>query len=369
MKPVKLIYDDVMLGHAPDGYDPARPEWTELIKERLGDLDEGGMEYTHPERPERLRVILESLEASPIEGLTLARATPADRATKRLAHTEEHIEYIESYRGRSGWLKEDTTAVSEGSCEAADTAVGAAIAAVETVLGDEGPRQAFAAVRPPGHHAGLDGPEGFCLYNNVAIAALHARRRLGVERVLVVDWDVHHGNGTQAILRDEPGTLHFDIHAAPPVYPGTGALFETGRARASGGLINVPLPSESGDSAFLEAIDTILRPAAERFLPDLVLVSAGFDAHPSDLLMNVSEAGFAAMTQRLMAIADRWCDGRLALVLEGGYREALSTSVHATLSTLVTGEAPAIERSLDDPGRHAVVTANRFHSRPVYARP
>lgn len=361
-----LIYDDAMLGHAPDGYDPNRPEWTALIKERLGDLDEGGTRFSHPERPERLRAILESLDDDPIEGIERMRAAPAGRETKLLAHSEAHVDYVESFRGRSGWLNEDTTAVSEESCHAADVAVGAATSAVDVVLAEEGPSQAFAVVRPPGHHAGPDGPEGFCLYNNVAIATIHAQERRGVERVLVVDWDAHHGNGTQAILRDRKGVLHFDVHAEAPVYPGTGPLFDTGR---SGGLINVPLPPKSGDSAFLEAFDTILRPAAERFLPDLVIVSAGFDAHPSDLLMNVSEAGFAAMTQRLMDIADRWCEGRLALVLEGGYREALSRSVHATLRTLTTGEAPRLGRSEDDdPGRHAVITANRFHSRPVYAR-
>ncbi len=366
MMQVKVIYDDAMLGHAPDGYDPKRPEWTEIVRERLGELDEGGMRYTHPERPERLQAILASLEERPIEGLHLVGAEPADRDTKLLAHTAAHVDYVESYRGKSGWLHPDTTAVSGGSCEAADVAVGAAVGAVDVVLSEEGPRRAFALVRPPGHHAGPNGPEGFCLFNNVAIAALHAQERHDVERVLIVDWDVHHGNGTQAIVRDRADILHFDIHAEAPVYPGTGAVFDTGPRHRPGGLINVPVPLQSGDTVFVEALEEILAPAARHFLPDLVIVSAGYDAHPADLLMNVSEGAFAVMTEQVLALAERYCEGRIAFVLEGGYREALSTAVHASLRVLAGAEAPAIERDVDDPGRDAVLVADRFHSRPVH---
>ena len=362
---VAVVYDDAMLEHAPDGYDPERPEWTRIVKERLGPHDEGGMQFTHPERPERLRAIVEALEEHPVEGLEWIRPSPADRAAKLLVHTAEHVDRIESYRGRSGWLDVDTTAVSEGSVHAADVAVGAAMRAAELAM--EGQR-AFALVRPPGHHCYADHPCGFCLYNNVAVAAAHARGSLGSERVLIVDWDAHHGNGTQAIFREDPSVMCFDIHAEAPIYPGSGPLHDTGSGEAHGTTINVPVPKGTGDVVPVEALERILRPAAERFAPDLVLVSAGFDGHAADLLMKQTDDGYAAMTGILLELAADVAGGRIGFVLEGGYREALSKSVRACLAVMAGAEPPAIERGADDPGREALALACTFHNRPIYLR-
>lgn len=364
---VAVIYDDSFLEHFPDGYDPERPDWTEIIKERLGEEDEGDMAFTHPERPERLQAILEALEEEPVEGLDWLTPEPAPREVIERVHTKEHIDNLESYRGKSGWLNIDTTAVSDGSIPAAERAVGASLKAVETVW-NRTHRRSFALVRPPGHHAYGHEATGFCLYNNVAIAARYALDDLGAERVLIVDYDAHHGNGTQAIVNSDPRIMHFDVHAAAPVYPGTGPLTDTGRAGAAGTVVNVPLPLESGSSVWLEALEAILRPAARRFRPDIIIVSAGFDAHPEDLLMNVDENGYAAMTGELCDLADELCEGRIAFVLEGGYREALSLCVRTVLRVLTTGEVPKIERDPDDPGREALQLAVTFHNRPLHRR-
>lgn len=362
---VALIYDDAMLGHAPDGYDPQRPEWTEMVKKRLGELDEGGMKFTHPERPERLQAVLDSFEDVPVDCCEWLTAEPAPRERQALVHTEEYLDHIESFRGKSGWLHHDTTAVSEHSVHAADVAVGAACRAVDEVMSGAH-RRAFALVRPPGHHTHAGKARGFCLYNNVAIAAEHARRTHGIERVLIVDWDAHHGDGTQSIVAADPDIMHFDIHAGAPVYPGTGALYETGAEPAVGTLINVPLPPKSGDAVVLEALDAILAPAALRFRPDLILVSAGFDGHQADLLFTQTEAGFAAQTARLLELAELLTDGRIAFVLEGGYREALSVSVRACVEVLAGAEPPEIELGAEDPGRSDLRLAANFHNRPIY---
>lgn len=364
MNEVAVIYDDAMLEHAPDGYDPRHPEWTEMVKRRLGDADEGGMSFTHPERPERLRAILKSLEERPIEGLRWLQPEPASRETLSLVHTDSHIDYVESHRGKCGWLYHDTTAVSEGSVHAAEVAVGSACMAVDCALGEQ--RRSFALARPPGHHAYPDKSRGFCIYNNVGVAVRHAQIQHGIRKVLVVDWDAHHGNGTQAVFRGDPDVMHFDMHADSPTYPGTGPLFETGTQVDAGTLINVPLPPQTGDVVMLEAIDGILAPAALRFRPDLIVVSAGFDGHKSDLLLCQSEEGFAAMTARLLELASLLTDGRIAFVLEGGYRDALSVSVRACLEVLAGRTPPEIELGCDDPGRAALQLASVFHNRPIY---
>ncbi|MFO8046914.1 MAG: histone deacetylase, partial [Halomonas sp.] len=234
---------------------------------------------------------------------------------------------------------------------------GTAIAAVEAVIKGRA-ESSFALVRPPGHHAEPVRARGFCLFNNVAVAAAHARLALGCERVMIVDWDAHHGNGTQDIFWADPDVLCFDIHRAAPFYPGTGSLEEIGVGLGEGTNVNVPLPADAGDTAYLEAFRDILVPAAEWFQPDLILVSAGFDPHTHDLAMNVSYDGFAAMTGILQQLARQQCGGRLVFVLEGGYNLiSLSRGVRTVLNVLA-GDTPP------QPGRRGIAeveAAVAFH--------
>lgn len=361
MSDTAVVYAADMLEHHPTGYDPEHPEWTQIVKNILGDEDEGGMRYTHPERPQRLIRILEALAMRPVLGLDWLDPQPADEQDLLLVHRPEHVELVESYRGRSGWLDVDTTAVSEMSVHAAEVAVGAAMRAVDTVLSGAH-RRAMALTRPPGHHAYAARACGFCFYNNVAVAAAHARQRHGVDRVLILDCDVHHGNGTESIFYEDPGVMFVDMHVAAPFYPGTGALEDTGRGEGVGTTRNVPLPAGSGDGAMLEAIDAIVRPVAERFRPGLILVSSGFDGHVNDLIMTQTAEGYGAMTASLCELADSLTEGRIAFVLEGGYREALGASVRETLAVLAGNPPPPVERADDDPGLEAVREAARFHA-------
>jgi acetoin utilization deacetylase AcuC-like enzyme len=229
-----------------------------------------------------------------------------------------------------------------GSIEAAEVAAGTAIAAVDAVL--EGKANAsFALVRPPGHHAEPVRARGFCLFNNVAVAASHARAVCGVDRVLIVDWDAHHANGTQEIFYGDEEVMLFDTHRAAPFYPGTGALEEVGVGSGEGTTVNVPLEGGSGDPALLAAFREVLFPAARWFRPDLILVSAGFDPHRLDLALNASHDGFAALTAALMELEAELCPGRLVFVLEGGYHlESLAEGVHRVLATLMGVEAPPV---------------------------
>ena len=249
----------------------------------------------HPESPERLRILLDRFEW-----------TTAEQARQRdvlRCHTRAHVERIEAIEGEL-YLDADTP-VSETSYEAAMLAAGAAIAAAR-----EG---GFALVRPPGHHATPDRAMGFCLFDNAAIAARHAQDELGVERVAILDWDVHHGNGTQDIFWDDPSVLFVSLHQWP-FYPGTGGPDEQNET-----TINVPLPAGGGDEVYFRVLDEVVAPAMERFAPGLLIVSAGFDAHADDPLawMNVSPDGFRELARRSRSYAPR-----VAAVLEGGYNLA-----------------------------------------------
>ncbi len=194
------------------------------------------------------------------------------------------------------------------------------IAAIDAVM-DGRAANAFCALRPPGHHASRSRAMGFCLFNNAAIGARYAQQRYGLQRILIVDWDVHHGNGTQAIFLNDPTVLCFSVHQYP-FYPGTGAASETGAGPGRGYTINVPLPAASGNAEYLRVFETVLRPRALDFVPDMILISAGFDALAHDPLggMNVTAAGFARMTRIVRQIAAQTCGGRLVSLLEGGYR-------------------------------------------------
>lgn len=348
-----------MLQHRPDVQDPFLPGRLEKrVRELLAGLE---VKWSYPEHPGRLTAIRGLLDAEPIDGVRLASGGPASREQLLRVHTASYVDSIYEMRGRSAWLDVDTTAVSAGSVEAAEVAAGCAIKAVEAVVRKEADA-AFALVRPPGHHAEPVRARGFCLFNNVAVAAAHAQSELGCPRVLIIDWDAHHGNGTQEIFWADPDVMFFDIHRAAPFYPGSGHIEEVGAGLGEGTTINVPVPGGAGDLAYVKAFREILEPAADWFKPDLVLVSAGFDPHRFDLSLNLGYDGFAAMTGIVRSIADKHCDGRLALVLEGGYHlESLSRGVHTVLSVLAGGTVPEVREC----GMAEVGSATAFH-RPAF---
>ncbi|MDW7747370.1 histone deacetylase [Halomonas sp.] len=334
---VIAFYDERMLAHEPDIEVPFLPgRMDKRVRSLLSGL---GVPWKYPEHPARLTAIWHLLELEPVPGVTFEAGMPATREQLGRVHTNSYLDSIYQLRGKSAWLDVDTTAVSPGSVDAAEVAAGTAIAAVEAVVAGRA-ESSFALVRPPGHHAEPVRARGFCLFNNVAVAAAHARAALGCQRVMIVDWDAHHGNGTQDIFWADQDVLFFDIHRASPFYPGTGSLEEVGVGLGEGTIVNVPLPADAGDAAYLKAFREILVPAAEWFRPDLILVSTGFDPHSHDLALNVSYDGFSAMTGILQSLARRQCGGRLVFVLEGGYNLiSLSRGVRSVLQVLA-GDAP-----------------------------
>jgi len=293
----------------------------------------------HPESPARLQAIMQRLLARPIAGTRWQAPRAASREQVARVHGSEYLDLVEQVRGQTLHIDEDV-AMAPGSTDASFLAAGAAIDAVEAVVAGAA-RNAFALVRPPGHHAEADRAMGFCVLANVAVAAEHARQVLGVQRVLVVDWDVHHGNGTQHIFEGRDDVLVFNTHQWPH-YPGSGGLHEQGRGAGLGYTVNVPLPGGMGDGDYAAMFREVLVPVAEAFRPDLVLVSAGFDAHRDDPLgeMLVSAEGFAGLCGVVREVAEASAGGRLALVLEGGYDlEGLASSVHACVEVLA-GRTP-----------------------------
>jgi acetoin utilization deacetylase AcuC-like enzyme len=308
----------------------------------------------HPESPERLRAIQSMLAGFPLRD-RLALLPARDAAFEELArvHAPDYIRRIEATRARELTLLDPDTSACPASCAAAQRSAGGVLAAVETVLAG-GYVGAFAAVRPPGHHAEADRAMGFCLFNNAAVAARAALDQRGLRRVLLVDWDVHHGNGSMHSFYDSPEVLYFSVHQYPH-YPGTGRVEEVGRGRGAGFTANVPLPGGQGDAEYMAVFRELLRPLALAYRPELILVSAGFDAHRDDPLadMRVTEAGFAGMTRVLADLAAECCPGRLVFALEGGYDlAALASGVAAVLRTLLEGEPqPEGEREPDEATR------------------
>ena len=295
----------------------------------------------HPESPKRLDTIDKMLEAHPAKTCFTA-VPPRDAAFEELRwiHEEPYLRRVRETEKRDyTMLDPDTSAVSD-SYPAAVRAAGGAITAVETVLSGRFPC-AFAFVRPPGHHAEARRAMGFCLFNNVAVGAMYAIQTRGLSRILVVDWDVHHGNGTMHSFYDTSEVLYFSIHQWPH-YPGTGLIRDTGEGDGLGFSVNVPYQGNQGDSDYMAAFQNILKPIALEYRPELILVSAGFDAHTYDYLsgMQVTSGGFGQMTACLMKIADACCEGKIALVLEGGYDlTALEESTAAVLSVLTGSDA------------------------------
>ena len=291
----------------------------------------------HVEVAARLEAITSHLEQTGLKDqLTLIEPRPATTDEIALVHRKEYIKEIEETAQKGGgWLDPDTV-MSAGSYEAALHAAGGLIKAVEAVMGGE-VNSAFALVRPPGHHATPQRAMGFCLFNNVAIAAHHALNKYKLERILIIDFDVHHGNGTQEAFYDNPQVMYISTHEYP-FYPGTGDIKETGGGAAKGANINIPLPAGCGDAEYLKVFEQIIIPAARRFNPRLILVSAGYDPHRADPLamMELSTGGFGQMAGIIKGLADELCGGRLAITLEGGYNlEALAASVKATFDVLL----------------------------------
>jgi acetoin utilization deacetylase AcuC-like enzyme len=275
----------------------------------------------HPERAARYSAVLSQLDR---EGLIAkCRRLPSYTASDvelALVHRPEYIALVdrEVRQGRMELSTGDTT-IGEGSLEAARAAAGSVIAAVDAVF-ERNVTNAFCLVRPPGHHASETRGMGFCLFNNIAIGARRAQKRFGAERVLIADWDVHHGNGTQDIFYQDGSVLFFSTHQYP-WYPGTGAVSERGDGAGLGCTLNAPLPAGSGRKEVFEAFTGLLRPAAEKFRPDLILISAGFDSRIGDPLGQflLTDADFQDLTVMLLDLAARFCDGRVVSVLEGGY--------------------------------------------------
>jgi acetoin utilization deacetylase AcuC-like enzyme len=290
----------------------------------------------HPERPDRLRAIERALSADAFKPLVRTQAPAASLDTIALCHPMDYVTAVQDATPQQGLVPLDAdTSMSPGSFEAALRAAGGAVHAVDEVMAGKA-ANAFVAVRPPGHHTETARPMGFCLFNNAAIAARHAQRKHGVERAAVVDFDVHHGNGSQDIFWSDASVMYCSTHQMP-LYPGTGAVSETGEHDT---VVNAPLQPGDGGSQFQAAFETRILPRLRDFKPDLIVISAGFDAHTRDPLANLNlvEADFAWATQKLLEIADQSAQGRVVSVLEGGYDlEGLAGSVAAHVTALMRG--------------------------------
>jgi acetoin utilization deacetylase AcuC-like enzyme len=290
----------------------------------------------HPERPDRLRAVEQALEAEKFQSLARAPAPAAPLEVIALCHPMDYIVEIRDATPKDGIAHLDAdTSMSPGSFEAALRAAGGAIFAVDEVLSKKA-RNAFVATRPPGHHAETARPMGFCFFDNVAIAARYAQQRHGIARAAIVDFDVHHGNGSQEIFWADKSVMYCSTHQMP-LFPGTGAVIESGEHNT---VVNAPLRPGDGGEAFRAAFETRILPRLSDFKPELVIISAGFDAHMRDPLANINlnENDFVWATQKLMDIADRSADGRVVSVLEGGYDLlALGNSVAAHVTALMRG--------------------------------
>ncbi len=326
-----LVYDTLFLEHIPPSH--------------------------HPESPDRLRAIMDFLEQQGVlqhPDLLQLKPRPATDDELAAVHTREHIANIIAKSGQAMAEKpvalDPDTYVSPKSAEVARLAAGATLTAVDAVM-DHRAANAFALVRPPGHHAESDQAMGFCLFNNAAIAARYAQNHFNIDKILIVDYDVHHGNGTQEIFYNDPTVAYFSTHQAP-FYPGTGAYDEIGNGNAAYTICNAPVPAQSIFELYDAIFREILFPFTDRFKPDLIILSAGFDAHWLDPLADeyLDVAGYAMLTRYVQELAEKYCDGKLVAVLEGGYdTQALAECVGAALSifmkqeTIVDtlGEAPS----------------------------
>ena len=299
----------------------------------------------HPENARRLQAVIDGLDLKfirqQLKVIPARAATPEELTT---VHDAEYVSRVEACcRQGEGWWDADTF-MSTGSYKATLYAAGGAIAAVEAVVNNEVPR-AYALVRPPGHHATRNNAMGFCLFNNVAIAANYALKTFRMERVLIIDFDVHHGNGTQEAFAHNPYVLYVSMHRYP-LFPGTGHLDEMGQSTGGGTATNIPLPAGCGDSEYKQVFDEIVVPTSRRFKPELIMVSAGYDGHWADEMSNMrlTLEGYYYITRVIQQLADELCGGRTVYCLEGGYNlKVLSCAVNATFSLWLG------EKGFDDP--------------------
>jgi acetoin utilization deacetylase AcuC-like enzyme len=306
-----------------------------------------GTEFSHPETPQRLASIYEMLD-NPDMGWKFIGidAREATREELERVHLPAYIDRIAATAGEKLFMLDPDTVTTAESYDVARLAAGGVINAIDGVVSGQADN-AFALVRPPGHHAQAAVAAGFCIFNNIAIGARDAIARHGMERVLIIDWDLHHGNGTQEAFYEDPRVLYFSTHQSPG-YPGTGAMSEMGRGPGLGYTLNIPLRGGADDALYVRLFRAILSPVAQAFRPEIILVSAGFDTYVGDPLgeMRVTPEGFACLTRVLINLAEAICGGRLALVLEGGYHiQGLTKCVRAVLLELL-GETCATEERL-----------------------
>lgn len=292
----------------------------------------------HPESPHRLRAIMHQLEQSGTAArLAKIEARRAEDEWITQVHSADYVAALRKHAPASGRVSLDPdTSMSPGSLMAASLAAGGALAGVDAIMAKQ-VDHAFCAVRPPGHHAEAGRAMGFCLFNNVAIAARYVQKKYGLKNVLIVDWDVHHGNGTQHSFEHDPSVLFFSTHQYPH-YPGTGRAIETGHEAGKGFTINVPMEAGEGDEEYRAVFQKTLVPAADDFKPEFVIISAGFDAHRDDPLagMALTEEGYAELTRIVAGIAGRHAQGRILSSLEGGYNlTALAASVDRHIQALL----------------------------------
>ena len=300
---------------------------------------------SHPERPERIKVMLDLAAGLDSQKFALLPPRSASRSDIEQTHGADHVRLIESTSTVNRFALDGDTITSRDSFAVALLAVGGFLNVLDSIAAKES-ANGFALVRPPGHHALRNRAMGFCLFNTMAIGAEYLKGNHGAKRIMIVDWDVHHGNGTQDAFYDDPSVLFFSTHQFP-FYPGTGAINEIGIGRGAGYTINVPLPAGCADREYLQVFQDVVVAAAGKFRPEWILVSAGFDPHQHDPLggMEVTEQGFGAMARTLIDLARKFADGRIAFLLEGGYDlGALRNSAAAVLAELQTDEKVPAER-------------------------